>query len=257
MEEANSVQEMCAKVAQLEAERRELQVDFEALCRQQGGTGAIDVIARMQARRTVALEQELTACRHKVASLTVDYADLQREFAALQKSKEDTILSVKIELEKVRRVENDVRFYQTQVVAALSERDEALLEVETLQEDMKAAQIAKEDFEYKMKELEHKYSQLVKVEAQKTTQLGSAVDLTNLLGKALLCVWKELRSVGKFCSLEQEGEAVEPATVAAIVLNEASNRPLLTMGLSKERQCPDPNDLNVNFLEKELRLKWN
>lgn len=163
------------RVEELEKEKRELQKDVEVLCQQHAGSmGAIDVMARMQARRAAGLDQELAASKHKVASLTMECSDLKRELAEAYRAKSDVADLWKAELDKTRKVEEDARFYQSQAIAALAERDEASFLADTLERGKARAEQQVMQLTSRVRELENTRLELEPRQAELEGRLAAA-----------------------------------------------------------------------------------
>ncbi|KAG6555143.1 hypothetical protein Mapa_003178 [Marchantia paleacea] len=121
------------RIVQLEKERDELQRDVETLCMQQSGfSGSIDIVSRMQARRAAGFEQELEACKQKLALHTKENLSLQEELAETYRAKGRVADAFKAAMDKNKELEKEVKFYQSRMAGAFAERDKALMEVEKL-----------------------------------------------------------------------------------------------------------------------------
>ncbi|KAL3696489.1 hypothetical protein R1sor_010565 [Riccia sorocarpa] len=121
------------RIVQLEREKDELQRDVETLCMQQSGfSGSIDIVSRMQARRAAGFEQELEACKQKLSHQTQENLALQEELAEAYRAKGRTADAFKASMDKNKELEAEVKFYQSRMAGAFTERDKALGEAERL-----------------------------------------------------------------------------------------------------------------------------
>ncbi|BBN01037.1 hypothetical protein MPTK1_2g04080 [Marchantia polymorpha subsp. ruderalis] len=132
-ESASGPAGLMRRIVQLEKERDELQRDIETLCMQQSGfSGSIDIVSRIQARRAAGFEQELETCKQKLAVVTQENLSLQEELAETYRAKGRVADAFKGAMDKNKELEKEVKFYQTRMAGAFSERDKALMEVEKL-----------------------------------------------------------------------------------------------------------------------------
>ncbi|XP_057856947.1 uncharacterized protein LOC131066247 isoform X3 [Cryptomeria japonica] len=135
---ANNISSLIHRIEQLEQEREELRKDIEQLCMQQAGTGYIGIITRIQAQRTAGLEQEIETLKQKLVACTRDNHTLQEELSEVYRIKSQFADLYKSELEKNSEAEKQIKFFQSRVAAAFSDRDRALMEVERAHEKEKA-----------------------------------------------------------------------------------------------------------------------
>ncbi|BBN01038.1 hypothetical protein MPTK1_2g04080 [Marchantia polymorpha subsp. ruderalis] len=99
---------------------------------QSGFSGSIDIVSRIQARRAAGFEQELETCKQKLAVVTQENLSLQEELAETYRAKGRVADAFKGAMDKNKELEKEVKFYQTRMAGAFSERDKALMEVEKL-----------------------------------------------------------------------------------------------------------------------------
>lgn len=121
---------MKCRIEQLEHEREELQRDIEQLCMQQSGSGYIGIITRIQAQRIAGLEQEIETSKQKLAASMRNNHNLQEELSEVYRIKSQLADLHKSELEKNYEAEQQIKFFQSRVAAAFSERDRAIMEVD-------------------------------------------------------------------------------------------------------------------------------
>lgn len=211
---AQAEDNLLLRVEALEQEKRELKNDIEALCKQQAGSmGAIDVMARLQARRAIGLDQELAASKHKVASLTMECSDLKRELVEAYRAKNDVADMWKVELDKTVRAEEDTRFYQSQAIAALAERDEASFLAETLRREKARAEQQCTQLSSRAQQLEDKYRELESCQAALHGRLNAAQAELDPLRKLAEAVYEE-------CA--EEAAHMEPRAKAEALLESGS-----------------------------------
>lgn len=129
-ESTANIASLKSRIEQLEHERGELQRDIEQLCMQQSGSGYIGVITRIQAQRIAGLEQEIETSKQKLAATVRNNHNLQEELSEVYRIKSQLADLHKSELEKNYEAEQQIKFFQSQVAAAFSERDRAIMEVE-------------------------------------------------------------------------------------------------------------------------------
>eukprot|EP00850_Spirogloea_muscicola_P006902 SM000034S12656 [mRNA] locus=s34:30884:35161:+ [translate_table: standard] len=179
------------RIAALEKDRSDLQADVEALCKQQSGTSAtIDVMARMQARRAAGLEQELASCRQSLAALSREHGKLQAELAQAYAAKSDSHKLLQAEVEKVKKMEKDVQFYQSQTASALARRDEAMQEVDVLRTSHTNFLKEREMFLARVDELEAESRQGEEHhEAELSKHLAISVEDVNYMQKVVEAAW--------------------------------------------------------------------
>eukprot|EP00850_Spirogloea_muscicola_P015024 SM000112S23966 [mRNA] locus=s112:50833:55153:- [translate_table: standard] len=160
------------RIAALEKDRSDLQADVEALCKQQSGTSAtIDVMARMQARR--------------------EHGKLQAELAQAYATKSDLHKLLQAEAEKVKKIEKDVQFYQSQTASALARRDEAMQEVDVLQISSTNFLKEREIFLARVVELEAESRQREEHhEAELSKHLATSVEDVNHMQRVVEAAWE-------------------------------------------------------------------
>ncbi|KAH9303735.1 hypothetical protein KI387_008139, partial [Taxus chinensis] len=135
---SNKISSLMHRIEQLEQEREELHRDIEQLCMQQAGTGYIGIITRIQAQRTAGLEQEIEALKQKLVTCTRDNHKFQEELSEVYRIKSQFADLYKSEVEKNFEAEQQIKFFQSRVAAAFSDRDCALMEAERAHEKEKS-----------------------------------------------------------------------------------------------------------------------
>lgn len=129
-ESTGNIASLKCRIEQLEHEREELQRDIEQLCMQQSGSGYIGIITRIQAQRIAGLEQEIETSKQKLAASMRNNHNLQEELSEVYRIKSQLADLHKSELEKNYEAEQQIKFFQSRVAAAFSERDRAIMEVD-------------------------------------------------------------------------------------------------------------------------------
>ncbi|XP_020241280.1 myosin-2 heavy chain isoform X2 [Asparagus officinalis] len=133
------VEYLTSRVEQLQHERAELQKDIEQLCLQQAGPGYLAAATRMHFQRTAGLEQEIEGLRKKLAVCTREKHNLQEELSEAYRIKSQLADLHSAEVLKNKEAEKQLKFFQSCVAAAFSERDHALMESERVKERQHSA----------------------------------------------------------------------------------------------------------------------
>jgi len=114
-------------------ERDELRKDIEQLCMQQAGPAYLSVATRMHFQRTAGLELEIQTLQNKLAASTTDILNLQDQLSQAYRIKGQLADLHAAEVSKNMEAEKQLKFFQTCVAAAFSERDHAIIEVRSVQ----------------------------------------------------------------------------------------------------------------------------
>lgn len=152
-ESTANIASLKSRIEQLEHERGELQRDIEQLCMQQSGSGYIGVITRIQAQRIAGLEQEIETSKQKLAATVRNNHNLQEELSEVYRIKSQLADLHKSELEKNYEAEQQIKFFQSQVAAAFSERDRAIMEVERAYQEEESMSDKLNEFQNRMEEI--------------------------------------------------------------------------------------------------------
>ncbi|MCO5613176.1 hypothetical protein L7F22_067452 [Adiantum nelumboides] len=125
---------LMSRIVQLERERDELRCNSEQAFTLQGGIlSGLDLVSRIHGRRSTDLGQELEACERKLQASQKENAKLQEELSEVYSIKSKFAEQLKSEVEKSAGLEKEVKYFQKEVAAALSDRDRSVVEVERLQ----------------------------------------------------------------------------------------------------------------------------
>ncbi|KAH7284841.1 hypothetical protein KP509_34G073000 [Ceratopteris richardii] len=98
-----------------------------------GILNGLDFVSRLNVKRPNGLEQESDSYEKRFIACQKENAKLQEELSEAYLIKSKFAEQLKIEVEKNTGLEREVRHFQNQVAAVLSERDRILLKVEHLQ----------------------------------------------------------------------------------------------------------------------------
>ncbi|KAF3323326.1 myosin-2 heavy chain [Carex littledalei] len=147
------VEALNLRVEQLQRERDELKKDIEQLCMQQAGPGYLSMAAQMHSQRTANLEQDIETLQKRLASCLREKHNLQEELAEAYRIKSQLAELHNAELLKNKEAEKQVKFFQSCVAAAFTERDQALMECEKVKE-------REEPLSKKLAELEERIGEL-------------------------------------------------------------------------------------------------
>lgn len=152
-ESTANIASLKSRIEQLEHERGELQRDIEQLCMQQSGSGYVGVITRIQAQRIAGLEQEIETSKQKLAASVRNNHNLQEELSEVYRIKSQLADLHKSELEKNYEAEQQIKFFQSQVAAAFSERDRAIMEVERAYQEEESMSDKLNEIQNRMEEI--------------------------------------------------------------------------------------------------------
>ncbi|XP_071740374.1 uncharacterized protein [Rutidosis leptorrhynchoides] len=125
---------LISRIELLERERDELRNDIEQICMQQSGPSYAAVASRMQIQRTAGLEQERDELKKKLTACLRENANLQEELSEAYRIKNQLADLHATELNKSLEAEKQIKFFQSSVAAAFSERDTAIMEAEQAKE---------------------------------------------------------------------------------------------------------------------------
>ncbi|RLN40581.1 paramyosin isoform X1 [Panicum miliaceum] len=226
-EKVELVEVLTRRVEELQRERDELRKDIEQLCMQQAGPGYVSVATRMLSQRTAALEQDVENLQKKLNGCLRENQNLQEELAEAYRVKSQLAELHGAELSKNKDLEKQVRFFQSSVAQAFSERDISLMECEKAKEREEAVLKKFADFEERKREYQ------------------SAIDDQKHLNDDLQRKLTELKAQTESslkASLEEEKESLK-AKMAKLQSN-------LRMGLEIEQHL----QRNARILEKRQAL---
>ncbi|XP_025791553.1 paramyosin isoform X3 [Panicum hallii] len=151
-EKVDLVEVLTRRVEEFQRERDELRKDIEQLCMQQAGPGYVSVATRMLSQRTAALEQDVENLQKKLNGCLRENQNLQEELAEAYRVKSQLAELHGAELSKNKDLEKQVRFFQSSVAQAFSERDISLMECEKAKEREEAVLRKFADFEERKRE---------------------------------------------------------------------------------------------------------
>ncbi|KAL5217233.1 hypothetical protein ABZP36_017917 [Zizania latifolia] len=151
-EKADLVEVLSCRVEELQRERDELRKDIEQLCMQQAGPGYVSVATRMLSQRTAALELDIENLQKKLGGCLRENQNLQEELAEAYRVKSQLSELHGTELSKNKDLEKQVRFFQSSVAQAFSERDNSLMKCEKAKEQEEAVLKKFADFEERTRE---------------------------------------------------------------------------------------------------------
>ncbi|KAJ0773688.1 hypothetical protein HanOQP8_Chr03g0102641 [Helianthus annuus] len=114
--------------------RDELRNDIEHICMQNAEPNYGAVATRMHAQRTAGLEQEIDNLKKKLTACLRENANLQEELSESYRIKNQLADLHAAELSKSLEAEKQIKFFQSSVAAAFSERDNAIMEAEQAKE---------------------------------------------------------------------------------------------------------------------------
>ncbi|CAM6112601.1 unnamed protein product [Calypogeia fissa] len=212
---SNSNAGLMRRIVQLETEKEELQRDIETLCMQQSGfVGGSDIGARLQSRRAAGFEQELEACKQKLALHSKENLNLQEELTELFRAKGRVADAYKAAMDKNKELEKEVKFYQTRMAGAFNERDKAILEVESLHVTEKT--MAKD-----LRDLHHRLEQTM---AQCSEQENSFKELQQSMEGSIVELKRGQKVVEKFWQIrgktKENGDKEEAIDKLQILLED-------------------------------------
>ncbi|KAJ0801129.1 hypothetical protein HanPI659440_Chr03g0113411 [Helianthus annuus] len=125
---------LLSRIELLERERDELRNDIEHICMQNAEPNYGAVATRMHAQRTAGLEQEIDNLKKKLTACLRENANLQEELSESYRIKNQLADLHAAELSKSLEAEKQIKFFQSSVAAAFSERDNAIMEAEQAKE---------------------------------------------------------------------------------------------------------------------------
>ncbi|KAL8224643.1 hypothetical protein R6Q59_000262 [Mikania micrantha] len=125
---------LLSRIEVLEHERDELRNDIEQMCMQHAEPNHGAVSNRMHLRRTAGLEQEIDDLKKKLTACLRENANLQEELSESYRIKNQLADLHAAELSKSLEAEKQIKFFQSSVAAAFSERDNAIMEAEQAKE---------------------------------------------------------------------------------------------------------------------------
>ncbi|KAI7757465.1 hypothetical protein M8C21_003197 [Ambrosia artemisiifolia] len=125
---------LLSRIELLERERDELRNDIEHICMQHAEPNYGAVATRMQAQRTAGLEQEIDNLKKKLTACLRENVNLQEELSESYRIKNQLANLHAAELSKSLEAEKQIKFFQSSVAAAFSERDNAIMEAELAKE---------------------------------------------------------------------------------------------------------------------------
>ncbi|GJR18137.1 hypothetical protein Tco_0966664 [Tanacetum coccineum] len=130
---------LISRIQLLERERDELRNDIEQMCMQHAGPSYAAVASRMHFQRTAGLEQEINELKKKLTACLRENANLQEELSEAYRIKNQLADLHAAELSKSLEAEKQIKFFQSSVAAAFSERDNAIMEAEQAKEKEETA----------------------------------------------------------------------------------------------------------------------
>ncbi|KAD4179241.1 hypothetical protein E3N88_27832 [Mikania micrantha] len=125
---------LLSRIEVLEHERDELRNDIEQMCMQHAEPNHGAVSNRMHLQRTAGLEQEIDDLKKKLTACLRENANLQEELSESYRIKNQLADLHAAELSKSLEAEKQIKFFQSSVAAAFSERDNAIMEAEQAKE---------------------------------------------------------------------------------------------------------------------------
>ncbi|KAL8195265.1 hypothetical protein R6Q57_025668 [Mikania cordata] len=125
---------LVSRIEVLEHERDELRNDIEQMCMQHAEPNNGAVSNRMHLQRTAGLEQEIDDLKKKLTACLRENANLQEELSESYRIKNQLADLHAAELSKSLEAEKQIKFFQSSVAAAFSERDNAIMEAEQAKE---------------------------------------------------------------------------------------------------------------------------
>ncbi|XP_076918075.1 uncharacterized protein LOC143578359 [Bidens hawaiensis] len=145
---------LLSRIELLERERDELRNDIEHICMQHAEPNYSAVATRMQLQRTAGLEQEIDDLKKKLTACLRENANLQEELSEAYRIKNQLADLHAVELSKSLEAEKQIKFFQSSVAAAFSERDNAIMEAEQAKEKEELASQKFGILQQKIEELE-------------------------------------------------------------------------------------------------------
>ncbi|KAI3755469.1 hypothetical protein L1987_55270 [Smallanthus sonchifolius] len=125
---------LLSRIEVLERERDELRNDIEQMCMQHAEPNYGAVANKMHSQRTAGLEQEINDLKKKLTACLRENANLQEELSEAYRIKNQLADLHAAELSKSLEAEKQIKFFQSSVAAAFSERDNAIMEAEQAKE---------------------------------------------------------------------------------------------------------------------------
>ncbi|KAI3805007.1 hypothetical protein L1987_26983 [Smallanthus sonchifolius] len=125
---------LLSRIEILERERDELRNDIEHMCMQHAEPNYGAVANKMHSQRTAGLEQEINDLKKKLTACLRENANLQEELSEAYRIKNQLADLHAAELSKSLEAEKQIKFFQSSVAAAFSERDNAIMEAEQAKE---------------------------------------------------------------------------------------------------------------------------
>ncbi|KAK9077223.1 hypothetical protein SSX86_005560 [Deinandra increscens subsp. villosa] len=125
---------LLSQIEVLQRERDELRNDIEHMCMQHADPNNGAVGSRMHSQRTAGLEQEIFDLKKKLTACLRENVNLQEELSESYRIKNQLADLHAAELSKSLEAEKQIKFFQSSVAAAFSERDNAIMEAEQAKE---------------------------------------------------------------------------------------------------------------------------
>nr|GEV67175.1 paramyosin isoform X1 [Tanacetum cinerariifolium] len=162
---------LISRIQLLERERDELRNDIEQMCMQHAGPSYAAVASRMHFQRTAGLEQEINELKKKLTACLRENANLQEELSEAYHIKNQLADLHAAELSKSLEAEKQIKFFQSSVAAAFSERDNAIMEAEQAKEKEEIASQKFDIMQQKIEELSSVINEEKKLSATLQTNL--------------------------------------------------------------------------------------